>query len=312
MSEAAQGVSGARSARARLRRQTIRNPEVSIPACDVFVVIAHPDDEVFASGTLCLCAEMGFRIALLCVTDGDGGATLLLHEGQERSRLGEVRRLEVTLSAWALGVADVRFLGYEDIPPSDWDTRSWDCEALTATLAQLIEQARPRLVLTHGPLGGYGHPGHQRVGECVIRAAEQAPCEASVFSFCGQLKAAFFSWRFDEPSQVRVDGRGFTRRRAASLAYHQSELQFFLHPGWPRRLRHFASAMFGFMTPFLEIGRKRTPIGSIERFFKKFPYEGLVLQRAPGAGRPHFFAEHFSHDPRVRLLRSGQDEQQNR
>ena len=39
---------------------------------DILVVIAHPDDEVFASGTICLCAEEGFRIEFVCATDGEG------------------------------------------------------------------------------------------------------------------------------------------------------------------------------------------------------------------------------------------------
>ena len=41
---------------------------------DILVVIAHPDDEVFASGTICLCAERGFRISIACATDGEGGS----------------------------------------------------------------------------------------------------------------------------------------------------------------------------------------------------------------------------------------------
>jgi LmbE family N-acetylglucosaminyl deacetylase len=39
---------------------------------DILVVIAHPDDEVFASGTICMCAEEGFRIEFVCATDGEG------------------------------------------------------------------------------------------------------------------------------------------------------------------------------------------------------------------------------------------------
>src|SRR6266481_3370873 len=46
--------------------------------CDILVVIAHPDDEVFVSGTICLCAEKGFRIVLVSATDGEGGSRDLL------------------------------------------------------------------------------------------------------------------------------------------------------------------------------------------------------------------------------------------
>ena len=56
---------------------------------DVVVVIAHPDDEVFASGTLCLLAERGFKIALVCVTDGEGGSRELLQQVDPAFSLGE-------------------------------------------------------------------------------------------------------------------------------------------------------------------------------------------------------------------------------
>src|SRR5207244_984291 len=57
--------------------------------CDILVVIAHPDDEVFVSGTICLCAEKGFTISLVCATDGDGGSRDLLM-GKSHVRLGEI------------------------------------------------------------------------------------------------------------------------------------------------------------------------------------------------------------------------------
>jgi LmbE family N-acetylglucosaminyl deacetylase len=41
---------------------------------DVLVIIAYPDDEIFACGTICLCAEKGFRITLVCVTNGEVGS----------------------------------------------------------------------------------------------------------------------------------------------------------------------------------------------------------------------------------------------
>src|SRR5580692_2145507 len=96
---------------------------------DILVVIAHPDDEVFASGTICLCAEKGFRIAVVCATDGEGGSRDLLIATSDLA-LGEVRRQELMLSAWALGASEVRFLGQADsaIPDAEgegsWDQRS--------------------------------------------------------------------------------------------------------------------------------------------------------------------------------------------
>lgn len=269
----------------------------------MLVVIAHPDDEVFVSATLCLLRQSGYSVGLICVTDGEGGARLLLQPGENASRLGKIRRLEVTLSAWALGVDQLWFLEEKDIPPDEWSKENcWVAHSVSAAIAEVLKQTRPDLILTHGPSGGYGHPAHCCVNECVMRATESVAFEGSVFSFCGQYKGAFFSWRFDDDSHVLVDGRGFLARRSASLSYHQSEAQFFLRPRFPRTLRQFVSAAFGIVAYLSETGRKRIPIATTERFFNKFPVEGLVLRRPPPGDVKHFFAKHFSEDKRVRLL----------
>jgi LmbE family N-acetylglucosaminyl deacetylase len=273
-------------------------PPEGIQPADVLLVTAHPDDEVFASGTACLCAERGFRVALVCATDGEGGSGDLLFGP---SRLGEIRRRELELSARALGASEVSFLALADV--ADPERGAWDQPGLIGALDGLIRQSAPTLILTHGPAGGYGHPSHRLLHRCVMAAAERAAFCGSIFSFCGQVDGAFFSWHFDQPSDVLIDARGFLERRAASLGYHQSQHSYFLQPRFPRTPRKVASALFGFAFAFTAAGRKRVPIGTPARFFRKFPTEGLALQRAPAAGRPHFFREHFQDDHRVRIGR---------
>lgn len=268
---------------------------------DVLVVIAHPDDELFVSGTMCLCAEHGFRIGLVCVTDGEGGSRKILRERDGPDRLAAIRCMELTLSAGALGVEWLRFLRCEDIPPDQWsENRKWDEAAVVDALADLVREASPQLILVHGPLGGYGHPAHRHVGVNLLRAADRVGFAGSIFSFAAQVRGAFFSWRFDQPSNVLVDARGFLGRRCIALSYHQSEAQFFLSPYLPKTPRQFASAAFGFLASFAEAGRKRLPIATARRFFKRFPFEGLALQRRPAQGA-HFFAAHFAGDRRVRF-----------
>src|SRR5689334_19441061 len=90
---------------------------------DILVVIAHPDDEVFASGTICLCAERGFRISIACATDGEGGSGDCRPDGP----LGTVRRQELTLSVRALGASEVCFLGQADSAHPDAEGEgAWD------------------------------------------------------------------------------------------------------------------------------------------------------------------------------------------
>jgi LmbE family N-acetylglucosaminyl deacetylase len=268
---------------------------------DVLVIIAHPDDEVFASGTICLCAEKRLRITMVCVTDGDNGSRELLERVEPNLELGEVRCRELALSAWVLGATEVVFLRQADISPTDWGGAvSWDQPQLIDSLTQIIRRTDPELILTHGPLGGYGHPAHREVNACVMAAARMASFSESIFSFCGQVKHAFFSWRFDDPSTVLIDASDFLRRRSASLSYHQSQSEFFLSPYFPHTFRKLLSALFGFALAFTVTGRKRVVIATPARFFKRYPIEGLVLRQAPPDGRRHFFLERFANDRRVR------------
>jgi LmbE family N-acetylglucosaminyl deacetylase len=271
---------------------------------NVLVVTAHPDDEIFVSGTICLCAEKRFRIALACATSGEGGSRELLYAGS-RLDLQAVRRQELALSAWALGVNEVLFLGQPDIaaPETVGSPGAWDQPGVIAELGRIIEQNEPALILTHGPLGGYGHPVHRLLHRCVMAAAKKTSFSGSIFSFCGRVENGFFSWHFDQPSDIRIDARGFLRRRVASLSYHQSQIGFFVQPVFPPTARKYLSALFGYTFAWTEAGRKRVPIGTAARFFRRFPVEGLVLCKAPAAGRPHFFLEHFGNDDRVQIDR---------
>jgi LmbE family N-acetylglucosaminyl deacetylase len=270
---------------------------------DVLVVIAHPDDEIFVSGTVCLCAEKGFTVAVACVTDGEGGEAELLPLNLG-TRLGEIRRRQLELSATVLGIAKVIFLEQADVAdPEVAGVLSWDTEKVADRIAQLIDQLQPQLILTHGPLGGYGHLAHRVVYHSVMKAVQHTGFSGSVFSFCGQVKDAFFSWYFDQSSDVVINVRAFQRRRAASLSYHQSESNFFLQPLFPTSLRKYLSACFGYLFLFTAAGRKRVPIVTPLRFFARFPVEGLALQKNPDPPNSHFFIEHYRNDPRVAISR---------
>jgi LmbE family N-acetylglucosaminyl deacetylase len=249
-----------------------------------------------------LCAERGLRIALICVTDGEGGSPAILHKGEGAARLAEIRRLEVTLSAWSLGIRSVVFMGQPDIgDPERPGGDNWDQAELVNRLREIVRRAAPEVILTHGPRGGYGHPAHVVVHRSVMAATKSPIFMGSIFSFCGRTPDGFFTWHFDDTSTVLIDARPFLRRRIASLSHHQSQIDFFVQPHAPRTLRKLLSALFGFLCSTTEAGRKRVPIGTPRRFFAKFPTEGLALQRVP-EGRPHFFVERFSNDPRVKVV----------
>lgn len=267
---------------------------------DVVVVVAHPDDEVFVSGTICLCVQRHFRVSLVCVTDG-GGAAGEDQPAASIETLGAVRRRELEESVRALGIAELAHLGFADVGDPAQGPQAWDQQVLIEVLRGKFQASEAALILTHGPQGGYGHPAHRLVHRCVITAAEEIHFKGSIFSCCGRVPGAFFSWHFDQPSDVRIDARDFASRRAASLASHRSQIDFFLQPYPPRTARKWLSALVGRLLASTEFGRKRVPIGACSRFFQLYPTEGLALQRAPESGRPHFFSEHFADDYRVQL-----------
>jgi len=257
----------------------------------VLVVVAHPDDEVFASGVICLCADAGIPVDLVSLTSGEGGGP-----GED---LAERRTGEFQCSASALGARSALLFQHPDVADPE---RAWSMVRIGADLDALIERLSPQVILTHGPGGGYGNRAHVLTFEAVMAAATRAVSPVQVFSFSGRAPPNFFTWRQEGVSDVLIDARGFDARRIASLACHHSQLDFFLQPYQPGTLRKRLSASFGRLFAFTESGRKRVTIASPGRFFSHLPFEGLTLQRSPTDGGPHFFQTRFAHDHRVSIV----------
>ena len=132
----------------------------------LLALVAHPDDEVMTGGTLAKYAHEGARVVLVCATRGEVGEisdpSLATVE-----TLADVRTDEVYRSAAALGINEVRFLGFRDsgmagTPPND-DPSSFNQtspDEAVGRIVALLREIRPDVVFTHDPTGGYGHPDH--------------------------------------------------------------------------------------------------------------------------------------------------------
>ncbi|MDP4506482.1 PIG-L deacetylase family protein [Nonomuraea turcica] len=132
----------------------------------VLVVTAHPDDADFgAAGSVALFVDRGVEVTYLLITDGDAGGN---ERTLDNSGMAELRRSEQRAAAKAVGVTDVRFLGYSDgqvVPSLD----------LRRDIARVIRQVRPDLVITHHPDRNYrfiapSHPDHRAVGGATLDA----------------------------------------------------------------------------------------------------------------------------------------------
>jgi len=128
-------------------------------------VLAHPDDVDFGSaGTVATWAKAGTEVTYCIVTDGDAGG----FDDTPRHEMGPLRRAEQEAAAAAVGVEDVRFLGYPD-------GRLELTLDLRRDISRVIRQVRPQRVLTSSPERfweriGASHPDHMTVGESTLRA----------------------------------------------------------------------------------------------------------------------------------------------
>ncbi len=151
---------------------------------DILFVYAHPDDESFGNGgTLAWADETGLRAGVVCATRGEAGEISDPSLGPP-SMLAAVRERELRTAMQLAGVDTLRLLGYRDSgmigTPENDDPRSLvqaGQEALLADVVFQIRDLRPKIVVTFGPDGGYGHPDHIRIGAAATEAAEIAASE---------------------------------------------------------------------------------------------------------------------------------------
>lgn len=146
----------------------------------LLAVLAHPDDESGISGTLASAVARGWRVVVACATLGEAGeiADPALATPEN---LGEVREVELHAALEALGVHELRLLGYCDsgMPGSALNERESslhraDPQEVIGKIAGLMAELRPRVVITFEPHGVYGHPDHVAVSRYTKEAFERS------------------------------------------------------------------------------------------------------------------------------------------
>jgi LmbE family N-acetylglucosaminyl deacetylase len=140
--------------------------EIGADLTRVLVVTAHPDDVDFgAAGTVATLVEAGVAVTYCIITDGDAGG---FDPSVPRSEIPGIRRAEQTAAAAALGVTDLRWLGYRD-------GELTVSHELRRDITRVIRQVRPQRVLTLSPERnwdriGASHPDHMAAGEATVQA----------------------------------------------------------------------------------------------------------------------------------------------
>jgi LmbE family N-acetylglucosaminyl deacetylase len=132
----------------------------------VLVVTAHPDDVDFgAGGTVATWTAAGVEVTYCICTDGQAGGS---DRSISRTEMARLRRDEQRAAAEALGVRDVRFLGY-------MDGELTANHELRRDISRVIRQVRPQRLLTQSPERwwervGASHPDHRAAGDAAMDA----------------------------------------------------------------------------------------------------------------------------------------------
>lgn len=147
----------------------------------LLVALAHPDDETFGTGGLMARAvDEGNRVVIVCATRGEAGE-IADPSLATPATLGQVRERELRDAARALGVSDVRFLGFRDSGMAGTPENAHPDALINAAadevvrrLVREIRDARPDVVVTFEPGGIYGHPDHMAISQHATAAADAA------------------------------------------------------------------------------------------------------------------------------------------
>ena len=191
----------------------------------VLVVTAHPDDVDFgAAGTIATFTSAGVQVTYCVCTDGDAGG---FDPAVPRSEIPRIRRAEQVAAAAAVGVTDVRFLGYKDgsLEPT---------QDLRRDISRVIRQVRPQRALIPSPERnwarvGASHPDHLAAGTAAIAAIY--PDARNPFAHPALLAdegladwAVPETWVMAHPdSNHVVDVTEVFTRKIAALQAHQSQ-----------------------------------------------------------------------------------------
>jgi N-acetyl-1-D-myo-inositol-2-amino-2-deoxy-alpha-D-glucopyranoside deacetylase len=157
----------------------------------LLVALAHPDDETFGSGgAMARAVDEGHRVVIVCATRGEVGEIADPSLATPET-LGQVREGELRAAARALGVTDVRFLGFRDSGMAGTPENAHpealvnaDPDEVVGRLVRQIREVRPDVVVTFEPGGIYGHPDHVTISERVT-AAVAAAADASRYPGAG-------------------------------------------------------------------------------------------------------------------------------
>ncbi len=137
----------------------------------VLAILAHPDDEILIAPILARMAREGGEVTVVFATSGEAGPGVSDMEPGEA--LAAVREDEARCAAFALGLPEPIFwqLGDGRLATQAHSPESQAAE-FTERLTALLQLQPPRVIITWGPEGGYGHADHRMVSGAVTQLVQ--------------------------------------------------------------------------------------------------------------------------------------------
>lgn len=194
----------------------------------ILVVLPHPDDECFGlSGSLARHIDEGAVVTYACLTLGQMARNMGNPPFANRVTLPEIRKRELEQSCRAIGIQDLRLLGFHD-KMIEFE----DQELLDGRIRDVIEEVKPDIIYTFYP-GFAVHPDHDGTGASVVRVVGAMPKGARPV-----VRAMAFAAGHEQAigaPDVRVDVSKFIEHKFASIQSHGSQFHmhaaFSAHPG---------------------------------------------------------------------------------
>lgn len=184
----------------------------------ILVVLPHPDDEAFGvSGTLAMHLRNGAQVTYACLTLGEMGRNMGIPPFASRVTLPTIRKKELETSCRAIGIQDLRMLGFHD-KMIEFENQ----EQLDGRIEALVKEINPSLVITFYP--DYSvHPDHDACGAAVIRTIGRLPKDRRPPVHC----MAFAKNHVQTIGKADIinDVKDFLKQKMESIQAHRSQFQ---------------------------------------------------------------------------------------
>lgn len=193
----------------------------------VLVIAAHPDDELLGcGGTVALHTAAGHQVTSVIVCEG---------ESHRYGPEGVGQKNHIQCAADALGVSDVRLLGFPD--------QKLDTFALTdiiTPLEKIVREVRPQVVYCQ--YGGDVNLDHHHLFNAVLVATR--PTEPYIEAVYAFDTASSTDWAYPRTfiPDTWVDIKDTLAQKLDAMACYESEVRDYPHPRSLQALEYRAKA----------------------------------------------------------------------